>query len=410
MVVSVPIAASTKLSRSESRSGGSYVSAHLTRWRIESLLAQSGRTETEQTGSISAPIYQTATFRHPALGQSTGYDYSRSANPTRTALESVAAELEGGRRGFAFASGMAAITTVLMLFRPGDHIVVSEDLYGGTYRLLQRIFADYGLRSTYVDTADPALVAAAIEPATRALFVETPSNPGMRISDLARLAELARSRGLISIVDNTFMTPYLQRPIDFGWDIVIHSATKYLGGHNDLVAGLVIARQPELADRLAFLQNATGAVLGPQDCWLLMRGMKTLAIRLDRQQENTVRLAEWLRCHPAIERVYYPGLADHPGHALHASQARGAGGMLSFTMRDSACVERLLCSVKLISFAESLGGVETLITFPARQTHADIPADVRARLGVTDSLLRLSVGIEAIDDLIADLDQALRSR
>ena len=375
--------------------------------RLESLLAQAGRAHGEPTGAISCPIYQTATFRHPGLGQSTGYDYSRSANPTRAALEALAAELEGGSWGFAFASGMAAITTVLLLFRPGDHLIVSEDLYGGTYRLLDRVFAQYGLLATYVDTCEPSAVEAAITPATRAVFVETPSNPLMRISDLAALARLSHERGLLAIADNTFMTAYLQRPLDLGWDLVVHSATKYLGGHNDVVAGLVVAREPGVAERVGFLQNAAGAVLGPQDSWLLLRGLKTLAVRLDRQQQNAGQIATWLQAHPAVERVYYPGLPDHPGHDLHARQARGPGGMLAFSVRDPGQVERVLARVELISFAESLGGVESLITFPVRQTHADVPPETRERLGISDRLLRLSVGIEAVDDLLADLDQAL---
>ncbi len=360
-----------------------------------------------RTGAVTVPIYQTATFRHPGLGRSTGYDYSRTANPTRTALERVAAELEGGAAGFAFASGLAAIATTLMLLRPGDHLVVSEDLYGGTYRLLEQVFAGYGLAATYVDTTDFTAVEAALAPATRALFVETPSNPLMLVSDLRALGALARERRLLSVCDNTFMTPYLQRPLDLGWDLAVHSATKYLGGHNDLVAGLVVAREPEVARRVGFLQNAVGAVLGPQDSWLLLRGLKTLALRLDRQQANAERIARWLAARPAVERVYYPGLPEHPGHDTHLAQARGAGGMLSFALKDAALVARVLGRLRLISFAESLGGVESLITFPARQTHADVPEEVRARLGVTDRLLRISVGIEAVEDLLADLDQAL---
>ena len=373
----------------------------------DSLLAQAGRSSTEPTGAISFPIYQTATFRHPALGQSTGYDYSRTANPTRSALEATLTALEGGVAGFAFASGMAALTTALMLFHPGDHLVVSEDLYGGTYRLFERVFINYGIVAKYVNTADTAAVEAAVGPATRGILVETPSNPLMRITDLASLGSIARDRGMLAICDNTFMTPYLQRPLDLGWDLAVHSGTKYLGGHNDVVAGLVVARTPDLAERLRFLQNATGAVLGPQDSWLILRGLKTLALRLERQQENAERIARWLQTHPAVERVYYPGLPDHAGNALHSAQASGAGGMLSFEVRDATLVEQVLGRVRLISFAESLGGVESLITFPARQTHADVPPEVRRRLGVTDRLLRLSVGIENAGDLIADLGQAL---
>ncbi|MHB1005735.1 MAG: trans-sulfuration enzyme family protein [Chloroflexota bacterium] len=374
---------------------------------LDSLLAQAGRSGDEPTGAISCPIYQTAAFRHPSLGQSTGYDYSRSANPTRTALESLAAEIEGGCQGFAFASGMAALATTLLLFRPGEHLVVSEDLYGGTYRLLNEVYKSYGLSATYVDTTDPGRVEAAITPATRGLLVETPSNPMMRISDLAALGHLAKGCGLLAIADNTFMTPYLQRPLDLGWDVVVHSATKFLGGHNDVVAGLVVAREAAVAERIGFLQNAAGAVLGPQDSWLLLRGAKTLALRLERQQANATSIAVWLSGHASVERVLYPGLPGHPGFRTHAAQATGAGGVLSFEVADSSIVERVLGRVRLVSFAESLGGVESLITFPSRQTHRDLPEEVRERLGISDRLLRLSVGIEASEDLVADLDQAL---
>lgn len=375
--------------------------------RIETRIAQAGSAYKEPTGSISVPIYQTATYRHPGLGHSTGFDYSRTSNPTRAALEAAVAGLEGGCAGFAFASGMAAITSLLLLLRPGDTILVSDDIYGGTYRLLERIFATFGLCASYVDTTDSSAVATAITPATRALFVETPSNPTMRISDLAALGKLAHKHDLIAIADNTFMTPYLQRPLDFGWDVVVHSATKYLAGHNDVVAGLVVARDPAFAQRIAFCQNAAGAVLGPQDSWLTLRGLKTLAVRLDRAQENARRIAIFLANHPAVSRVFYPGHANHPGHNVHDCQASGAGAMLAFAVNEPSLVERIIAKVRLIAFAESLGGVESLITFPALQTHQDIPVEVRRRLGIDDRLLRLSIGIEAADDLIADLTQAM---
>lgn len=376
--------------------------------RLETLLAQVGCSHSDPTGCISVPIYQTAIFRHPGLGQSTGYDYSRSANPTRTALEEAIARLEGGERGLAFASGMAAIATMAMLFRSGDHIVVSDDLYGGTYRLFERVFKPYGLSTTFVDTSRVADVEGALTSSTRAIFIETPTNPTMKISDLRALSELAHRKGVLAVVDNTFMSPYLQRPLELGCDLVIHSATKYLGGHNDLVAGLAVTRDRELGERLAALQNAAGAVPGPQDCWLLMRGMKTLALRLDRQQHNALLIAGWLRGHRLVERVYYPGLPDHPGGQIHGRQADGPGGILAFTVRHEGLVEQVLSRVRLISFAESLGGVESLITFPAVQTYSDIPAETRERMGITDRLLRLSVGIEAVEDLIADLEQALQ--
>lgn len=375
--------------------------------RLETLLAQAGTSHRDPTGAISVPIYQTAIYRHAGLGKSTGYDYSRTANPTRTALEQTIAELEGGARGLAFASGMAAIATLMALFRPGDHLVVGDDLYGGTYRLFETVLRPQGVESSYVDTSDLAAVEDALHPTTRAVFVETPTNPMMRITDLAGVAGLARQRGILTLVDNTFMTPYLQRPLDLGCDVAVHSGTKYLGGHNDLVAGLLVARDEALGEKLATLQNAIGAVLGPQDSWLLLRGLKTLALRLERQQSNAGALAEWLRRHPAVERVHYPGLEDHPGREVHLRQAGGPGAMITFSVRRREQVGQVLERVELIAFAESLGGVESLITFPAVQTHADVPAGLREQLGITDRLLRLSVGIEAADDLIADLDQAL---
>ena len=373
----------------------------------ETLIAQAGVSHQDPTGAISVPIYQTALFRHPSLGQSTGYDYSRTSNPTRFALEEAIARLERGSRGLAFASGMAAITTIALLFHAGDHLVVSDDLYGGTYRLFQQIMSPFGLSVSFVDTGDMRAVEDAITPSTRALFVETPTNPTMKVSDLRKLAGLAARQGLLTIVDNTLMTPFLQRPLELGCDLVVHSASKYLGGHNDLIAGLIVARNSELGERLAFLQNATGAVLGPNDSWLLLRGMKTLAVRLDRQQGNATMIAKWLSAHPMVSKVYFPGLAEHPGSEVHAGQSSGPGGMVSFSVHDPELVPRVLSRVKLISFAESLGGVESLITFPAVQTHGDVPPDVRERLGINDRLLRLSVGIEGAEDLIADLDDAL---
>ncbi len=360
-----------------------------------------------RTGAVSTPVYQCATFQHPGLGESTGYDYSRTANPTRTALEAGLADLEGGSRGLAFASGMAAITTCLLLFRPGDHLIACEDLYGGTYRLLATVFAEYGLSVTYVDTTDLAAVARAMTPRTRAILIETPSNPMMRVTDIAGVSAIANGAGALSIVDNTFLSPYLQRPLDLGADLVLHSATKYLSGHNDVVAGAIVVKDATLGERLATLQNAAGTILGPQDCWLVIRGLKTLALRMERQQSNALALAQWLREHPLVEAVHYPGLSDHPGRALNARQSSGAGGMLSFAVKDPDLVPGLLRSIELIIFAESLGGVETLITHPARQTHADMPAALRERLGISESLLRLSAGIEDPADLIADLDQAL---
>ncbi len=374
---------------------------------IATQAAQIGLEWDTRTGAVTVPIYQTATFRHPGLGQSTGYDYTRSGNPTRQALEEGIARLDGGARGFAYASGMAAIANLLLLFRKGDHLIVTEDLYGGTYRLFEKVFGQYDLSFTYVDTSDVAKVREAIRPETRALFVESLTNPLLKVADIAALSGLCRDRGLLCIVDNTFLTPYLLRPLDLGADITVYSATKYLAGHNDTVAGLVVVKDPQLAETVYFHQNSVGAVLGPQDSWLTIRGMKTLSVRLDRQQENADRIARWLAEHPRVGKVYYPGLATHPGHAILERQARGFGAMIAFEVSDPALVEQVLMKTRVISFAESLGGVETLITFPEAQTHADIQPEIRARLGISNVLLRLSVGIEDAEDLIADLSQAL---
>jgi len=374
--------------------------------QIATAAAQIGLDWDSRTGAVTVPIYQTATFRHPGLGQSTGYDYSRSGNPTRQALEQGIARLDNGCRGFAYASGMAAIASLLLLFRQGDHLVVTEDLYGGTYRLFEKIFHQYGLEFTYVDTSDEEAVQRAWRPTTRALFVESLTNPLLKVADIGRLAAICKDRGALCIVDNTFLTPYLLRPLDLGANIAVYSGSKYLAGHNDTICGLVTVKEPELAERVSFHQNAAGAVLGPQDSWLTIRGMKTLSVRLDRQQENALAIARWLRHHPLVRKVYYPGLEDHPGHELLQRQGKGFGAMVAFEVREPALVERLLLKTNLISFAESLGGVETLITFPEVQTHADLEPETRARLGINSVLLRLSVGIEDAGDLIDDLDRA----
>lgn len=376
--------------------------------KIDTILAHAGLCSDEKTGAISTPIHQTATFRHPALGVSTGYDYSRTVNPTREVLEKVMAELEGGDRGFAFSSGMSAVAAVLMLFACGDHVVVSDDLYGGTYRIFERIFHQFGLSATYADTSKPGAVLDAVVPGkTRAVFIETPTNPLMKITDLAETASMARSHGLLTVVDNTFMTPYLQRPIELGADIVVHSGTKYLGGHNDVLSGTVVTRTGELSERIGFIQNSVGAVLGPQDSWLMLRGLKTLGLRMERQQQNARKIAEWLTRHGKVKAVHYPGLPEHPGHQVQLKQSSGFGAMLSFRVPGADWAEKIINRVKVITFAESLGGVETLITYPVRQTHGDIPVEIREKIGVTDDLLRLSVGIEDPDDLIGDLDQAM---
>ena len=374
---------------------------------LESRLVQLGVGRDAQTGGISFPIYPSATYRHPGVGESTGFDYTRSGNPTRQLLEETLAQLDGGARGLAFASGMAALTTLFLHFTAGDHLVVSEDLYGGTYRVLDQVFGKFGLEVSYVDTSDTAQVAATIRPQSRALLVETPGNPLLGVADLAALGALCRQHGLLFIVDNTFLTPVLQRPFDFGADITVYSATKYFGGHNDLCAGALIARTPELGDRLYFLQNSTGGILPPQDSWLLLRSLKTLALRLERHCANALQVARWLQQHPRVSAVYYPGLEEHPGHQLSLRQATGFGGMLSFRVDTPAAARRVLKQLRLISFAESLGGVESLMTLPYVQTHADIPEAERRRLGICESLLRLSVGIESAADIIADLEQAL---
>lgn len=361
----------------------------------------------ERTGGISFPIYPSATYRHPGVGQSTGYDYTRSGNPTRDLLEEALAELEGGARGLAFSSGMAALTTLFLHFSSGDHLLVSEDLYGGTYRVLDQVFEKFGLSSSYVDTADTAAVENAVTAQTKALLVETPGNPLLGIADIRALGEICKARGLLFIVDNTFLTPVLQRPLDLGADIVVHSATKYLGGHSDLCAGALVAKDEELGERLYFLQNSTGSILPPQDCWLLIRSLKTLPLRMERHSASALQVAQWLQQQVQVENVYYPGLPEHPGHNLSRQQASGFGGMLSFRVSSSQLAERVLERLQLISFAESLGGVESLMTLPAVQTHGDIPEAERQRLGICGSLLRLSVGLEEPVDLIADLQQAL---
>jgi len=373
---------------------------------IATQAAQIGLDRESRTGAVTVPIYQTATFRHPGLGQSTGYDYSRSGNPTRQALEEGIALLDGGCRGFAYSSGMAAITSLLFLFRQGDHLIVTEDLYGGSYRLFEKVFQQFGLSFSYVDTSDTAQVQGAIRPNTRALFVESLTNPLLKVADIGELATICRGMGILCIVDNTFLTPYLLRPLDLGADIAIYSGSKYLAGHNDTVCGLVAVKDPALAEQVYFHQNGVGAVLGPQDAFLTIRGMKTLTIRLDRQQENAQAIAAWLAEHPQVAKVYYPGLANHPGHELMAGRGKGFGAMIAFEVAEPHLVDRLLMKTRLISFAESLGGVESLITFPQVQTHADIEPETLARLGINHLLLRLSVGIEDKDDLIADLAQA----
>lgn len=374
---------------------------------LETIMVHGSRKYNETTGAVSFPIYQSATFSHPGLNQSTGYDYSRSQNPTREELENIIAKLEGGTKGFAFSTGMAAIDAVAKLILSGEHIILSDDLYGGTYRLFQEIYKIYGVEATFVDTTDVNNIKAAIKENTKAVFIETPSNPTMKVSDIAEIAALTKKNEILLIVDNTFLTPYFQKPIKLGADIVLHSGTKYLGGHNDTLAGVVVVNNDELAEKLKYIQMSTGAVLPPFDSWLIIRGIKTLAVRLEKQQKNALILANWLKEQKAIDKVYYPGLLEHEGYNISVKQSAGFGAMLSFTVKNKKTVGRLLERVKVVIFAESLGGVESLITYPYLQTHAAIPEERREELGITENLLRLSVGIESIDDLINDLSQAL---
>jgi len=359
------------------------------------------------TGSVTVPIYQTSTYVQEELGKHKGFEYARTQNPTRFALEKNVATLERGARGFAFASGMAAITAVTYLLKSGDHVVASNNMYGGTYRLFEKVLTSYGLSFTYVNTGDLKATEAAFRPTTRMLFVETPTNPSMIVSDLRALAELARSRNALLVVDNTFMTPYFQRPIELGAHLVVHSTTKYLNGHSDMVGGIVISSDPAASERLQFVQNAAGAVPGPFDCWLCLRGIKTLALRMERHNQSALAIAEWLAGQSKLKKVFYPGLKNHPGHELHKRQASGFGGMIAF---ETGSIERgaaFLRATRLFALAESLGGVESLISHPATMTHASVPKSERESVGLTDGLVRISVGIEDLDDLIRDLEGAL---
>ncbi|MGW8956567.1 PLP-dependent transferase [Paenibacillus sp. NPDC055715] len=378
-------------------------------WKIESRLAQIGSIEEPVTGAVNFPIYQSTAFRHPRLGQSTGFDYIRTINPTRKVLEEASATLESGDAGFACSSGMAALQTVFALFGQGDHLIVSLDLYGGTYRLLERILSRFGVTASYVDTNDLEAIEQSCRPNTKAVFIETPTNPLMMITDIRAVAEWASQRQLLTIVDNTLLTPYFQRPLELGADIVVHSATKYLGGHNDVLAGLIVTKGKELSAEISFLHNSIGAVLSPSDSYQLMKGMKTLALRMDRHEHNATVLANYLLTHPAVAEVFYPGLEGHPGREIQNKQSSGNTGIFSFKVKDARYVEPLLRNIKLIAFAESLGGVESLMTYPAVQTHADIPVEIRDAVGVDDRLLRFSVGIEHTDDLIEDLRSALEA-
>lgn len=362
--------------------------------------------DTTETGSLVVPIYQTATFAHPAVGESTGYDYSRLQNPTRQRLEEIVASLENGVDALAFSSGMAAITAMMELFSPGDHIIVSNDLYGGTIRLFDNISQKNQIEIDYMDS-DFKDIEHCIKTNTKAIYLETPTNPMMNVTDIANIADVAKKHQLLLIVDNTFLTPYFQNPLDLGADIVIHSGTKFLGGHNDTLAGFLVVKSEELSEKLRFIIKTVGSGLAPFDSFLILRGIKTLPLRMECGQKNAIAIANWLQKQPKVKKVYYTGLPSHPGYEISIKQARGFGCMLTFQVDSKETALSVLKNVKMIHFAESLGGVETLITYPTTQTHADVPEETRLRNGITDEILRISVGIENIDDLIADLDQAL---
>lgn len=370
-------------------------------------LLHNGNEIDKETGAVSIPIYQVATFHQADLNRQQEYDYSRSGNPTRKALESTIAILEGGAAGFAFASGMAATSSVLSIFNAADHIIVCEDVYGGTFRAVSQLFSRFNLQASFVDASDVNAIQQAIRPETKAVFLETPSNPLLKITDLAAVIKIVKAQDLLVIIDNTFMSPYLQRPLELGADIVIHSATKFIGGHSDVVGGLAVARDTSLARRIYAVQNGFGAILGPQDSWLLLRGLKTLKVRLDYQQKNAGIMAEWLSHHPAVTEVYYPGLPDHPGRDIHFAQADGAGAVLSFKTSSIEKARTFMSKVTLAAVAVSLGGVETIVSYPVKMSHASMPLEQRAKLGITDNLIRVSAGIEEISDLLADFEQAL---
>jgi len=358
-------------------------------------------------GAVMTPIYQTSTYIQDGLGRHKGYEYARTRNPTREVLERNVAALEGGRHGFAFASGLAALDAVLKLLSAGDHVVSGENVYGGTHRQMTHVWTRLGLTFSFVDATDPANIAAAVTPKTRMIYAETPTNPMMQLCDLAAAGETARAANALCVVDNTFATPCFQRPLELGADVVLHSTTKYLNGHSDMVGGLLVVNQDDLAERIGFLQNSAGAVPGPFDCWLALRGTKTLALRMRQHDASGRRIAEWLTKHPKVERVYYPGLPSHPQHDLACRQMKGFGGMISIELGSVERARRFAERTRIFVLAESLGGVESLIGHPASMTHASVPPEMRRAMGLTDSLVRLSVGIEDVEDLLGDLDQAL---
>lgn len=362
------------------------------------------------TGAVSMPIFQAVTFRHPGLGESTGFDYSRLENPTRQELERTMAILEGGIKAFAFSSGQAANTSVFSLLNPGEHVILSDDIYGGTFRIVGDVFGRYGIEHTYVEMDDLEAVKAAIKPNTKMFFIETPTNPMMKVADIKAISEIAKGIGALTVVDNTFLTPYFQKPLQLGADIVTHSSTKYLGGHNDTLSGIVVVKDnQEIAEKIHIHIKSHGSQLAPMDSWLLLRGIKTLAVRMDRHNENAMKVANWLRTQEKVKKVYYVGFEDHKNYDVTLKQTTGFGGMVSFEVDSFDTVKKILKNVDLVMFAESLGGTETLITYPTTQTHEDTPKDIKEKLGINDRFLRMSVGIENVEDIIADLDRAMNS-
>jgi len=374
--------------------------------RFATRSVHAGQVPEPLAGAVMTPIYQTATYVQSALGVHKGYEYARTQNPTREALERNVASLEGGSHGFAFGSGLAALDSVLKLLRSGDHVVCGDNVYGGTHRLMERVYGEFGVRFSFVDMRGIEAIEAALTPATRMIYCETPTNPMMNLVDLAAVGDLTRAHGYLYVVDNTFATPFFQRPLERGADIVLHSTTKYLNGHSDMVGGLLITPRDDLAERLGFLQNAAGGVPGPMDCWLALRGLKTLPLRMRQHDANGRRIAEWLSRRPDVKRLYYPGLPSHPQHELACRQMSGFGGMIALDLGDAARARRFVERTRVFALAESLGGVESLIGHPATMTHASVPPAMRQTLGLTDSLVRLSCGVEDAEDLIEDLDRA----
>ena len=376
---------------------------------IESAVIHGGIYGDKHTGAVAVPIYQTSTYEQEELGKMKEgkWEYSRTGNPTRAALEALIAELEGGKYGHAFGSGMAALTAVLSLFKSGDRVLISKNVYGGTFRLLDKVLSNFGITYTIADTGNIEALEKEITLDTKAVLVETPANPLLSITDLSAVAEVTQKHGLLFIVDNTFMTPYIQRPLEQGADIVVHSATKYLGGHSDVVAGLTVVNDEKLAERIGFIQNSTGGVLGPFDSFLLLRSIKTLAVRMDRHVENAEKIAKYLSEHKAVKNVYYPGLPEFKGYEINKKQAKNGGAMISFELNEKYDIRKFFREIKLVALAESLGGVESLVCHPASMTHASIPYEIRQKVGITEGLIRLSVGIENAEDIIADLDNAI---